>query len=432
MRGLALILMRIFFRSAEVDDGHRLPKGGPVLVVANHTNGLVDGLLLMAELRRYPRFLGKSTLWKILPLRPFLRLAGVVPIHRPKDGETVGNEDAFRTCRALLAAGGVVAVFPEGISHDEASLQPLRTGAARIALGAAFEDGARALTVVPVGLAYENKARFRSRALVTVGEPIAVAALASAYRADGREAARRLTDQIDAALRAVGPDFASAAQAGQLGEIADIAALPAGRELPERAELGDRETVARGLARLEASGARAAALAELRDAHAEYRRDLALIGMDDAHLAAPVPGARLRATIAWSLVKVVVWAPFAAAGLVIHLVLYEIVKRLARLPKNEGVKSTVKVLGCFLLFLVEYVVLAVLAWAHWGLLAGIGVFVACPLLGYATVRYAERLYRIGGLLKAFRILRSRGPIVASVHAHRERVRELAAALISGA
>src|ERR1019366_5033659 len=68
------------------------------------------------------------------------------------------NESSFRTCRRLLAQRGQVALFPEGISHDESMLQPLKTGAARIALGAAVDDGVPGVVVVPVGLSYDAKA----------------------------------------------------------------------------------------------------------------------------------------------------------------------------------------------------------------------------------------------------------------------------------
>ena len=175
-RRVARLLVRVFFRRIDIEGVSHVPAGRPLVLVANHVNGLVDGLVLMAMLPRYPRFLGKSTLFKIVPLAPFLHLAGVVPVHRAADATDASgrrgqdrNDAAFRTSRALLAERGLVALFPEGISHDEARLQPLRTGAARIALGAAFDDGVPDLASVAVGLIYDDKARFRSQALVRIG-----------------------------------------------------------------------------------------------------------------------------------------------------------------------------------------------------------------------------------------------------------------------
>src|SRR5580700_7113564 len=128
MRRLARLLVRIFFRRIEVEGVDGLSADGPTVLVANHINGLVDALLLMATLPRFPHFLGKSTLFRIPPLWPFLKLAGVVPVYRARDGEsTARNDGSFRTCRRLLAHGSEVALFPEGISHDESMLQPLKT-----------------------------------------------------------------------------------------------------------------------------------------------------------------------------------------------------------------------------------------------------------------------------------------------------------------
>src|SRR5580658_2839400 len=120
MGGFASLLVRIFFRRIEVEGAQNIPASTPVVLVANHLNGLVDGLLLMATLGRYPRFLGKSTLFKILPLWPFLKFAGVIPVYRAMDGAPGDhNVSAFATCHEILARGGMVALFPEGISHDE-------------------------------------------------------------------------------------------------------------------------------------------------------------------------------------------------------------------------------------------------------------------------------------------------------------------------
>src|SRR5580700_9261331 len=100
---LALVLVRVFFRTVELDSIDRVPGSGPVVLVANHTNGLVDGLLLIAALGRYPRFLGKSTLFRIPVLWPFLKLAGVIPVYRAIDAvEGDHNVSAFATSHRLL------------------------------------------------------------------------------------------------------------------------------------------------------------------------------------------------------------------------------------------------------------------------------------------------------------------------------------------
>src|ERR1700728_4128682 len=221
MRGLARLLVHVFFRQIELEHGDRLPATGPVVLVANHLNGLVDGLLLMATLGRYPRFLGKSTLFKILPLWPFLKFAGVIPVYRVIDGAPGDhNVSAFATCHDILARGGAVALFPEGISHDESSLQPLRTGAARIALEAAVDSGIADVVTVAVGLTYDAKARFRSRALVRVAEPVSVSAWLAANGVEERDAVRLLTDDLAHQLTGVSPAFSSWAQAERLARVA--------------------------------------------------------------------------------------------------------------------------------------------------------------------------------------------------------------------
>jgi glycerol-3-phosphate O-acyltransferase / dihydroxyacetone phosphate acyltransferase len=406
MASLARLLMRIFFRRVELEHDENLPRSGPVVVVANHTNGLVDGLLLIAMLRRYPRFLGKATLFRIPPLWPFLKLAGVIPVHRAIDGGAGGqNVSAFAMSHVILAHGGVVALFPEGISHDASSLQPLRTGAARIVLEAGLDHGVAEVVTVAVGLTYDAKARFRSRALVRIGRPEGIARWEEAYRRDSHQAVRQFTMDLADRLSLVNPSYSSWEQAEQLSRLAEVVvrATP-GSHSPDVA-LADRAEVADQLAERERRDPADPRLQELLAASAAYERDLDLLGLRDAQVAANY-GA-LRATVAWTVLKILAAAPFAALGLATHIIPFQIMKALARRPTNEGIKATVKLLGCFAAFTLVYAVIGFVVGRAFGAWAGLAAALGAPLCGYATVRLAERAQRVGGLLEGYRALKDR-------------------------
>jgi glycerol-3-phosphate O-acyltransferase/dihydroxyacetone phosphate acyltransferase len=417
MTALARVLVRVFFRSIEIEDREQLPDAGPVVLVANHTNGLVDGLLLMAALRRYPRFLGKSTLFKVPPLWPFLKLAGVIPVYRAIDAGTGDhNVSAFATSHSLLRDGRVVAVFPEGISHDEVTLQPLRTGAARIALEVAADAGAEDLVTVAVGLVYDAKARFRSRALVRVGQPEKVAHWAEAYRRDERATVRALTEDLAAQLERVNPSFSSWAQATQLSWIAELVVRGPGEDASGDPGLADRVHVAAHLAAQQ--DACPESLQQLFLDFASYERDLELLGVSDAQLVAASRGHRLGLPVAWSALKVLVALPFAALGALVHVIPFQIMKQVGKRPTNEGIKATVKLLGCFVLFAATYAVVGVLVGRTYGAWAGLGAALATPLCGFLAVRFLERVRRFGGVAEGCRIIKVRRNVLGPVLARR--------------
>jgi hypothetical protein len=65
-------------------------------------------------------------------------------------------------------------IFPEGKSHSEPALAPLKTGIARIALEARDIRGIRGLQIVPLGLSFEDKANPGTAVLAEFGEPISM------------------------------------------------------------------------------------------------------------------------------------------------------------------------------------------------------------------------------------------------------------------
>jgi glycerol-3-phosphate O-acyltransferase/dihydroxyacetone phosphate acyltransferase len=177
---LALVraLVGLFYRRIEVSGLENVPREGPVLLIANHNNGLVDPMVVLKALPRPVVFVAKSTLWKIPLLRPLLDLLGCVPVVRKRDflesEKAAGperNEESLQRLGAALDAGGCVLIFPEGRSHSDPRLSEIRTGAARALL-----LSKKSPVVLPLGLWFSEKEIFRSDVLVNVGTPVSAPA----------------------------------------------------------------------------------------------------------------------------------------------------------------------------------------------------------------------------------------------------------------
>ncbi|KAL0084881.1 hypothetical protein J3Q64DRAFT_1640160 [Phycomyces blakesleeanus] len=100
-----------------------------------------------------------------------------------------------------------IVIFPEGGSHDRTEMLPLKAGFAVMALGAVAENPSLDLKIIPVGLNYFHPDQFRSRAVVSYGQPISVSHEdAEMFKRGGRdkhEAVMRLLDQSDEAFKGV-------------------------------------------------------------------------------------------------------------------------------------------------------------------------------------------------------------------------------------
>ena len=125
---------RVFYR---VDTVGRPPASGALLLFPNHANALLDPAIVWATAGRDVRFLAKSTLFDGV-LRPVLVGAGAIPVYRRMDSGVDVTRTSKRSPpspkRSLTATPSVI--FPEGISHSTGRLEPLRTGAARMAIAA--------------------------------------------------------------------------------------------------------------------------------------------------------------------------------------------------------------------------------------------------------------------------------------------------------
>ena len=419
------LVVRGFFRDVTVEGRDRIPTDRPVLLVLNHFNGLVDPMVAIDALGRLPRFVAKATLWKTVPARPFLALAGLIPVYRAEDRDidhrdaSSGNRSAFVACHAVLAKGGTIAIFPEGTTSARSRLAPVKTGAARIALGV-YAEGVEDLLIIPVGIAFEDRVAFRGRAFVEVGRPIVLASevprlvgAGGAVSEHDHTAVDALTDLVDARLRACAPNYATPRQEATLQLAAKVALRPQGITDREP-DFGEVELTARRLAR-----APDALLKEIETAVADYALDLRLGHLTDAEIT-PGPGllARVRKAVAITIV-LLVFLPFIAFGVLANLIPYLVVRLVSRRVRVPVTKGTVRMLVGVAVFPLTWLVVAVVLADGWWAVA---LFFVAAISGFVALWALELAFRNASTLIAWRAARGERRWSAdNLREHRDRL-----------
>lgn len=151
----------------EVVGADRVPGAGPLIVAGNHT-GFLDGPLVVVHAPRPVRALTKAELYQGV-LGFLLRLIGQIPVWRGQPDRT-----ALHACRDEVAAGGAVAIFPEG-TRGSGEMLRVHRGAAWLAA----QTGAPILPVACVGTAAAlpkgtHRIHLRTPVRVVYGEPFVV------------------------------------------------------------------------------------------------------------------------------------------------------------------------------------------------------------------------------------------------------------------
>jgi glycerol-3-phosphate O-acyltransferase / dihydroxyacetone phosphate acyltransferase len=391
LRWVASIALRWFYRRIDVIGVERVPASAPLLIAANHPNQLLDALLVGYALRRPVTFTGKAILLDNPFVGAVMRRLPFVPLRRASDerkraaGEAARNggappdparnTDAFRQIIDVLAAGGAVLVFPEGISHNQPQLAPIKTGIARMALQARDERGIRDVHILPVGLTFERKEVPRTRVLVEIGEPLAVDRWTAA--AAPTEA---LTREVSERLHAVTLNFPTREAADRVrrvaevltGVFADVRPLGEGDgSLAEQVEVTRRvESARQRLADLPA--AESVRVTRFQQRLDEFTRELNERGVEVRDLDIPLgwlPAARflLREGVIAAAA-----GPLALWGRVNHWLPLRLARGLAarssRSPEDPAMHTVVIGLASVLLFYaVQTTVVGVMAGPWWAL-----------------------------------------------------------------
>lgn len=386
----ARLLARGIYRSVEVENNEAGWSRHPVILVANHPTGFSDPALLLGLLERSPRFLAKATLWRTTGLGWFLDRIGAIPVYRSQDGSTGRNDEMFVAAFDALRAQDTIALFPEGGAVDAASIGPIKTGAARLALGARAV-GIAGLRVVPVGIHYEDKAAVRKRAYVKVGDVVdldlELDEWVDADRAgpEDHEGVHRLTDEIELRLRACAPDHASDEEAQTLSFAGAVALR---EPTAPWVSYADRERVS---ARLGEAGPRARV--EVVNRAGPYAEALAAARVRDTDVMLAQGKTGLRQSLVGVLALLIVLAPFALAGIILNFLPYVALRAAMRLRHDAMTPSTIRLFAAIVLFFLMWLTWVVIAWSLWDWRMALVTLVACPVYGGVAVAVLDRSVR---------------------------------------
>jgi 1-acyl-sn-glycerol-3-phosphate acyltransferase len=395
LRGLARAITAIFYR---VDRAGAVPGAGPVLLLPNHPNALLDPAVLWATAARDIRFLAKSTLFDGA-FGPILKAAGAIPVYRRLDQgvDASRNVETFSAVRDAFAAGDAVCVFPEGISHSTGRLVPLRTGAARMAIGAE-RDGIH-VTLVAAGLNFDRKTAFRSRATLLYGQPFSVADLAG--DADG---VRLATDRIGAQMRRLLVEADPAGDAAMVARVERLYSAARGRPHNPEERIARQQAIARGIERLRAADPARYEQSALR--LRRYDRRLGRFRLRDRHLDWDVSR---RAAVAFAMREggaAALLLPVAAIGLAVFWIPYHATALLARRAAAErDVAATAKVFVGAAVYTGWLLAIAIAAGSLFGIGAGVAAAALTPVLAVAGLFAIERETAVIDSIRAWRLLR---------------------------
>ncbi len=422
----------------------------------NHPNGLVDPALVFVSLARRVSFLAKSTLYDN-PIGAFLlRTFEILPIYRriDADAKSQSNEVTFDNCYELLRRERCIAIFPEGISHDLPQLQKIKTGAARIALGAVGEaadsgfgiqnsgeiqnsSGALNLKIVPVGLYYTSKTSFRSEVLIRYGEGFEVEPVAFDENGEPpREAVRVLTAKIEESLRSVTLNLETETE---LDTVLRAEALFSS----VFENLIFKQTLTQTVGRLQNLAARYKILEkndpqkmrELNEKVTSYENNLKASGVTTESLSVlQHPTWFVFRYLILRVVFLIIFAPLAIVGAIIHSPAYffsNLIGRIFNTHDTDTAGSSSTIIAAIGLMPLTWLIVASVFWYFFNWQIALATIPLTILCGYIALRSSETLIDMRVWLQSAWLLFRQKALFLRLLVQRENLRKEIGEIVEG-
>lgn len=207
---LVSIALHAYFKRIDIIGAQRLEEEG-VIFVCNHPSALIDPILIACSSVKPIYFLAGAE-WFGQGLKSWVlqHEFNMIPVYRPwiangkengtekgKENGTAGNKEMFSASNRSLAQGKRIIIFPEASSKTVPWIRDIKTGAARIKLGADAHIGpGKSIKLIPIGLNYTNANRFQTNVLIHVGQPVDFSDIVSNQSIGEKEKVQMMTDRI--------------------------------------------------------------------------------------------------------------------------------------------------------------------------------------------------------------------------------------------
>ncbi|PQJ82916.1 lysophospholipid acyltransferase family protein [Polaribacter glomeratus] len=172
-----LVKTGLFFYSKKikVSGTENIPKKGAILFCANHPDGMIDPLMITTNCPRISYYLVRAAAFNNPLIKKFLESLNLMPVYRIRDGlsEVGKNKEIFENCFELFKKGKTLLIYPEASHNRKRTIRTLSKGFTRIVFGTLDKYPNLEITIIPVGLTYQNASFYPSKVSINYGKPIA-------------------------------------------------------------------------------------------------------------------------------------------------------------------------------------------------------------------------------------------------------------------
>lgn len=403
IRRVSKSALAIFFHSIEIWHGENIPEHGPVVLAANHPSSTMDAIVMSAVTSRMVHHIGHSGLFRHRLKAWLLRNCGVIPIYRRggRADDVERNLDSFQACYEVLEAGGAISIFPEGISDVPRHIQKLKTGAARIALEAERRNqNDLGVEILPIGLHFFSRSRFRSKVLVNVGRPVALAGYLELNLEDSAEAVKRLTSELQSRLERLTVNIRFSELEHLVADVENLYMDELLADSPQGPGTS-RATIAKFVISQRIADCveyyyhhNPEQVASIQEKINLYKRKLKRLHLKDSMLKDRMTIGQLLKKEMATVIKGVLGLPLAAYGILNNYIPYRITECIARKFIVERPKILISLfLGGGITFFVFYSLQVFLMWYLKGIVWAGVYLISLPFSGFFALAYMRALLR---------------------------------------